>query len=76
MPQFYISITSHTFHVWVSNIHYSCFIDLTMPVDVEFNEGDQVRVDLNLDTYKPLLTEYGGWIPDLEKVMPTGIQYL
>lgn len=44
-------------------------LDLSMPVDVEFNEGDRVRVDLNLDTYKPLLTEYGGWIEDLEKVL-------
>ncbi|XP_053379617.1 E3 ubiquitin-protein ligase MIB2-like isoform X2 [Mercenaria mercenaria] len=44
-------------------------LDLTMPVDIEFNVGDRVRVDLNLDTYKPLLTEYGGWIPDLERVL-------
>ena len=42
--------------------------DLTMPVDVEFNEGDRVRVDLHIDTFRPLMTEYGGWVADLENV--------
>ncbi|XP_053379613.1 E3 ubiquitin-protein ligase mind-bomb-like isoform X2 [Mercenaria mercenaria] len=44
-------------------------LDLTMPVDIEFNVGDRVRVDLNLDTYKHLVSESGGWISDLEKVL-------
>ncbi|WAR14671.1 MIB2-like protein [Mya arenaria] len=44
-------------------------LDLTMPVDIHLCEGDRVRMDLNLDTFKPLLSEHGGWIPELEKVL-------
>ncbi|XP_053378625.1 E3 ubiquitin-protein ligase MIB2-like [Mercenaria mercenaria] len=43
-------------------------LDLTMPVDQEFNVGDRVRVDLNLNTYMQLHHEYGGWSSDLQKV--------
>lgn len=39
-----------------------------MPVDMELNEGDRVIVDQNLETFKHLSTEYGGWDPDVEKV--------
>ena len=45
------------------------FSDLRMPVDIDFREGDKVRMDLHLDTFRSLQTEYGGWVPEFESVI-------
>lgn len=37
--------------------------------DSWINVGDTVQVDLNIDTFKSLQKEYGGWSEDMEKIL-------
>ena len=44
------------------------FSDMSLPVESCINIGDKVCVDLNTDTVKGLMLDYGGWNDDMEKV--------
>ena len=44
------------------------FTDLTVPVEVNYKKGDAVRVELNLETFKALQRENGGWVDAMEEV--------
>jgi hypothetical protein len=37
------------------------FSDMSLPVESCINIGDKVCVDLNTDTFKGLMQDYGGW---------------
>ena len=41
---------------------------MSLPVDSCINIGDKVCVDLNTDTFKGLMQDYGGWNDGMEKV--------
>ena len=44
------------------------FSDMSLPVESCINIGDKVCVDLNTDTFKGLMQDYGGWNDGMEKV--------
>jgi len=48
--------------------HIIFLADVTRPLDIIFKSGDRVSVDVNLDTFKPLVDAFGGWLPEFEKV--------
>ena len=44
-------------------------LDLRMPLDVVLNEGDKVRIDLNMETFKHVMDyEKVGWNSQMEQV--------
>jgi len=53
------------FQIWPSIFF---FPDMSLPVESCINIGDKVCVDLNTDTFKGLMQDYGGWHDDMEKV--------
>ena len=50
------------------------FSDMSLPVESCINIGDKVCVDLNTDTFKGLMQDYGGWNDGMEKVRITMIK--
>lgn len=58
--------THHVGYVYIDHLPVA---DMSLPVDSCINVGDKVRLDLNIDTFKGLMQDYGGWNEEMEKIM-------